>query len=199
MEKTTGQRRSLIPVNKSLGFSLVELMVVLAIAAMLLVVATPGFMDTSAKSIVRAGVTELASDLAYARSSAITRSTSVSICPSDEESSPRECNDGDWVDGWLIFYDTDEDGNLDAGEEVARVGSSMNARLAITVDNTVTFNRRGGKTNVSEFVFCIDEDTGDFNTRSIVVNVGGLVRGSRDTDEDGIHNSGESGGNLACP
>jgi len=181
------------------GFTLLELMAVIAILSLLVMMAAPSFEDTTTKASIRAGTTDLATDLAYARSAAVTRSESVSLCASDESITPRVCNNGSWDDGWLVFYDTDEDAVLDAGEEVVRMGASLGRRVALTLDNAVTFSGKGVKDLVSEFRFCSADDDNARYARSIVVNVGGLVRYSRDTDSDGIHNGGEGGGNLSCP
>lgn len=180
------------------GFTLVELMVVVAIAALLLMVAAPNFTDTAARSAIRGGMQDLAADIAFARSAAVTRSQPVSLCASNDQVTPRTCGNGVWRSGWLAFYDANEDGVLDAGEEVIRMGNGLSERVNITLDNTVTFDGRGTKSTVSEFRFCASHSTAPIYAQSLVVNIGGLVRHSRDTDGDGIDNSGESGGNLSC-
>ncbi|ACR11044.1 hypothetical protein TERTU_3176 [Teredinibacter turnerae T7901] len=187
-----------IPVNANQsGFTIIELMVVVAIAAVLMVLAVPSFEDSSAKSAVRAGVNNLQSDLAFARSTAITRSRPVAICASDT-SAGRNCGTGDWNEGWLVFLDPNSNGALDAGEELVRIGSALGARVSISLDNPVLFNGRGMNSAVSEFVFCRAGSTEAMYARSVLVNLGGLVRASRDSDGDGIHNGGEGGGNLSC-
>lgn len=179
------------------GFTIIELMVVVAISAVLLTLAVPSFDDSASKSAIRKGVNDLLSDLAYARSAAVTRSQPVSICPSDT-SGAQACGTGGWNDGWLVFYDTNESGGLDSGEEVIRVGAAIGRRVTITLDNNVLFSSRGLNPAVSEFVLCKSGSDDDSYARSVLVNLGGLVRGSRDTDGDGIHNGGEGGGNLSC-
>lgn len=184
--------------NRTQGFTLVELMVVMAIAALLLFVAVPNFRDTAARASIRSGMQDLAADISFARSAAVTRSQPVSLCASDDQYTPRVCN-GAWRSGWLAFYDADEDGVLDAGEEVIRAGNGLSERVDITLDNALTFDGRGTKTTVSELKFCASHSTDALYAQSLVVNIGGLVRHSRDTDGDGVDNSGESGGNLSCP
>ncbi|WP_075187612.1 GspH/FimT family pseudopilin [Teredinibacter haidensis] len=194
------KRLDFFELNKpTVGFTLVELMVVVAIAAILLTVAVPSFVETSARAVIRSSVVDLAADLSFARSAAVTRSESVSVCPSNESITPRACNNGAWNQGWMVFYDLDEDGDLDTGEEVVRVASAFGAKVDVTLDNTVTFDSKGAKKTVSEFVFCSSRSSNATFTRSLVVNIGGLVRGSRDTDSNGIHNSGEGGSDLVCP
>jgi len=185
--------------KQSKGFTLVELMVVLAIAALLLVVAVPSFTDTAARAAIRSGMQDLAADLAYARSSAVTRNRSVSVCASDSATTPRTCDGSAWQKGWITFFDADENGALDAGEDIVRMANAISERVNITLDNAVTFDGRGTKTTVSEFKFCASHSNNAAYAQAVLVNIGGLVRHSRDTDGDGIDNAGEGGGNLSCP
>jgi type IV fimbrial biogenesis protein FimT len=53
------------------GFTLIELMVALAVAAVLLTVAVPSFFESTARSRLEGVVNELAIDLQYARSEAV--------------------------------------------------------------------------------------------------------------------------------
>ncbi|TVZ40121.1 type IV fimbrial biogenesis protein FimT [Alteromonadaceae bacterium 2753L.S.0a.02] len=179
------------------GLTIIELMVVIAIAAVLMTIAVPSFEESSTKSEIRKGVNNLLSDLAFARSVAITRSQSVSLCASDTAGA-QTCGTGDWNEGWLAFIDSNEDGALNNGEEIVRIGSAIGNRVAITLDNQVTFDSKGMNQAVSQFVICKANDSSASYSRAVLVNLGGLVRGSRDTNGDGIHNGGEGGGNLSC-
>lgn len=84
------------------GFSLVELMVTLAVLAILTMVAVPGFRDTIRRSRVSAASNALLADLRYARTEAINRGQLVSLCPSNDGSN---CTaDGSaWDTGWLVY------------------------------------------------------------------------------------------------
>lgn len=86
----------------SLGFGLVELLVTLAVLAILVVAAVPGFRDTIRRNRVGAASNALLADLHYARAEAINRGQLVSLCPSSDGSS---CTpDGSaWEAGWLVY------------------------------------------------------------------------------------------------
>ena len=66
------------------GFTLLELMVTLAVASILAVIALPSFRDLLRKNQVSSANNALLADLSYARSEAITRGNIVSICPSSD-------------------------------------------------------------------------------------------------------------------
>jgi type IV fimbrial biogenesis protein FimT len=98
--------------NKSRGFTLIELMVVIAIVAILATLAAPSFTSIISKSNVSSAVNTFMADMRYARSEAVRRGGAVIMCRSDapEAASPR-CNTDDgpggngWVSGWIIFED----------------------------------------------------------------------------------------------
>ena len=95
------------------GFSIVELMVVLAVAAILLVVGTPSLRDAIRRNKVSAASNALLADIAYARSEAINRGNIVSICPSADQ---KNCtaNGTAYENGWLIYTYTPGKGTPNA-------------------------------------------------------------------------------------
>jgi type IV fimbrial biogenesis protein FimT len=94
----------------------VELLVTLAIFAILVSLAVPGFSTVVAEwkrdSVTRA----LASDLQKARSESIKSSRKVVVCPStNTTASTPTCADGvEWKSGWLVFVDFDSDNGYDS-------------------------------------------------------------------------------------
>jgi type IV fimbrial biogenesis protein FimT len=84
------------------GFSLVELMVVIVVAAILVAIALPSFRDVIHRNQVSAGSNTLLASLDYARTEAITRSQLVSICPSADGASCTAASTT-FDPGWLIF------------------------------------------------------------------------------------------------
>ena len=73
------------------GFTLVELMVTLTVAAILAVTAVPSFNSYILNQGVRSTSFELVSALAYARSEAIKRNQPVTL----------QAEAGDWLNGWV--------------------------------------------------------------------------------------------------
>lgn len=90
--------------NRNSGFTLIELMVTLAVTAIVLSIAIPSFnsMVLDNRSLALGG--ELASAINFARAEAVKRSSKVSICPS---LNGEVClGADDWAKGWIVFTDS---------------------------------------------------------------------------------------------
>lgn len=87
----------------SKGFTLLELIVTLAVAAIVLSMAIPSFTSSILNNNSIALGTEFNSALQFARSEAIKRSSRVSICPSANGETCLSASD--WAKGWMVFVD----------------------------------------------------------------------------------------------
>jgi len=97
------------------GFTLIELMITLAVFAVLLAVIVPSYSDMTLGSKLRSQANELVAGAVLARSEAIKRNSAVRMCVSADGAS---CIAGGWEQGWVVFHDVDDDGALDVGEAV---------------------------------------------------------------------------------
>ena len=89
--------------SKVRGFTLVELAVTLAVAAILLALATPSFAELLRRNRLAAANNELVTALNVARAEALRRGRPVSICASADQ---RSCaGNADWGTGWVVFED----------------------------------------------------------------------------------------------
>lgn len=93
-------------VRRQSGFTLIEILVALAVAAILATVAVPRFSDALANARARADVKSFAQSLNTARSEAVARASTVFVSASSSA----------WAAGWQSWQDVDGDGVRDNGE-----------------------------------------------------------------------------------
>ena len=110
---------------QSRGFTLVELLVTLAVAAILLALATPSFADLLRANRLAAANNALVTALNVARAEALRRGQPVTICASADQ---RSCSSStDWATGWVVFQDTTMSGAPAAPQSAS--GSDYEQRM----------------------------------------------------------------------
>lgn len=97
------------------GFSLIELMIALAIAGVMLTLAAPGMSRLIASSRISTQASDMVANLALSRSEAIKRGMHATLCPSDSSTA---CTATDWSAGYIAFVDLDGDGSFDTGSDI---------------------------------------------------------------------------------
>lgn len=90
---------------------MVELMIVVAIAAILATIAAPSFSDFISNTRLTSTMTQLTGDLNRARSEAIKRNSWVLVCARNTNAA---CG-ANWGNGWLVCQDSEPDGACDTG------------------------------------------------------------------------------------
>jgi type IV fimbrial biogenesis protein FimT len=144
------------------GFSLVELLIGLAVAGLLAWMAGPVFHDWLVKYRQLSHAQALAGAMTLARSEAAKRGSRVNLCKSADR---RNCtNAGGWEAGWLVFADPDDDGTVASPADIVRnqgpapgnVTIAGNAPVANYVSYTsMGFARlRNGALQMGTFAVC---------------------------------------------
>ncbi len=99
--------------SKTSGFTLIEMVVTMAIVGVFASFAIPSFSNLIQSNRVTTGTNLLVSGLHLARSEALKRANNVVLCVSTNQTS---CTGGgDYSEGWIIFLDCDGDGQLGGG------------------------------------------------------------------------------------
>ncbi|MGY6217365.1 GspH/FimT family pseudopilin [Methylolobus aquaticus] len=116
------------------GFTLIELMVTVSIAAILLTAAVPSYTTMIARNRLASETNEFIGMMALARSEAAKRGTRVTVCASSDQST---CG-SDWAAGAIAFADQNGDCAITSGvDEKLRVmeGLRGNATLSGVADD----------------------------------------------------------------
>jgi type IV fimbrial biogenesis protein FimT len=132
------------------GFTLVELMVTLAVAAVLAMVAVPGMTQLFRSARLSAQTDQLVSALNLARLEAVKRRRDIQLCGAAIPApAPNPCNGAaadDWTNGWLIF---------DGGAVMRQFDRKTDLRVN-TVDTSVTFTGTiGSAAAPASFILCV--------------------------------------------
>lgn len=121
----------------SRGFTAIELMVTVAILAVLAGLAAPSFNPIIERWRVRQVSEELQSTFYFARSEAIKRGGNVTILRSDEGGGCTAVGTDTslWSCGWIVFADLDNDGEQDSGEDTLQTAPAPN-KVNVQFTNT---------------------------------------------------------------
>lgn len=128
------------------GFTLIELMVVIALIGIVGSMALPAFNQMMQNNRRVAAVNDFLSSVHHARSEAITRNQRVSICPSSTLDGCAASGAGSWRTGWIVFRDANGDGSFDAGDVILTTGPGLRGNLELVSDDyadAITFTPSG--------------------------------------------------------
>lgn len=172
------------------GFTLVELLVALAVAAILFGVAIPSFQGLLERQRSWTALNDLRSSLHQARELAVRERTPVTVCRSADA---RECGTGSgWSDGWIVFEAPDgtnactvqTSGLCEHGGRVLSVSSGMTGGVYLTANHFVSQHVRfspEGHAPLSNGTFTACSADGEV-LRGMVMAPSGRVRPTRAGD-----------------
>jgi type IV fimbrial biogenesis protein FimT len=165
--------------NNYRGFTLIELMITLAIAAILLTVGVPSFNEVIKNSRMATSTNKFITAANLARSEAIKRSVRVTVCKSNNGTACTNANN--WDQGWIVF--TDENNNAaynSATETLLRVASGLGNNLTLTgnanVANYLSYTASGqsqligGAFQAGTFSLCDGVAPADNDGRNMVLS-----------------------------
>ncbi|QOD90414.1 GspH/FimT family pseudopilin [Lysobacter sp. CW239] len=161
--------------SRARGFTLVELMVTVAVAAILMAIATPSFTSIINSNRLTSAANEMVATLQFARMEAVRQNRTVRVCSSGNGTS---CGGGG---AWLV---------LDAAGAVLRVNqvnpkvvsSATVGSFIFRADGLARETAASGLLN-NDLRFCIDTTTPKQNIR--LVSIGSGSRVSTSTPKDG--------------
>lgn len=127
------------------GFTLIEALTVMTIAAVLLGIGIPSFRYVTTANRMSSDVNGLLGDLQFARAEAIKRGETVTVCPTAVGGGNVCANVATWQNGWLVFVDTGVLGTIDGNDVILRVQKAFTNLEQFQADRGtyITFNREG--------------------------------------------------------
>lgn len=154
------------------GLTLIELMVTLAVVAILLVVGVPSYRSFVQENRAASQTNAVVRALTYARSEAIKRAEVVTICQSNNQSS---CGGG-WADGWIIFSDVNQNGSLDTSSDtLLQSGGGLSGNSTLTASTGfIRFAASGAAMDTTQYTLTPADCKGDME-RLIKVSGSGEI------------------------
>jgi type IV fimbrial biogenesis protein FimT len=159
--------------SASSGFTLIELVITIAVLGIVMTIAAPSFVDLISSNRLKSAAFDLVVSLNYARSEAIKRNADATVTPAA----------GGWSGGWSV----------QAGGQTFKVfeapsGIQINpAADGVAWTDPVTFKRNGRPEGFSAMFFTVRlNDVADNRfVRCVLIDFGGATTIREDTNRDG--------------
>jgi type IV fimbrial biogenesis protein FimT len=161
------ETRSAIDCRRAAGFTMVELLITIAIASILLTLAVPSFQYVTNSNRIAGELNGLVGDLQLARAEAIREGRTVTVCASTDGAT---CSNAiTWQTGWIV---------VDSNQTIFRVQKTFSSTDTFVASNNVSavaFNRDGYAVGIPNGSLITLHDSSDTNawTRCLSINLSG--------------------------
>lgn len=167
-----------MPARRPRGYTLYELLMTLALAALILTMGLPSFGSLVADKRLQAETNALFHAIHRARKASVTQRRVVSLCPSPDG---RTCVPGtDWSSGWIVFVNADRDDppRMDPGETMLAT-HRVDERVRIA-GNRRGFTLRATHLRATNGTLVVCDRTGHAEARALIVSYTGRPRVARE-------------------
>ncbi|ROU00671.1 prepilin-type N-terminal cleavage/methylation domain-containing protein [Marinobacter sp. R17] len=150
--------------RKNRGFTLVELLVTLAVLAIVISIAAPSFSNMTANNRITSTTNTLVGMLNLARAEAVKRARVVQVSP---------VTGTNWSTGAVVWEDLNGDGTRQAGE-IIRTDPLASGGVTISASAAIRFTG-GGLSSTNPQIDICDDRSGETGRR-VSISTGGRVR-----------------------
>jgi len=170
--------------RRLIGFSVIELMVTVAVLSILLVLVAPSFQTTIQNNRLYTQVNDFHLSLSRARSAAMSRVQRVTVCASADGATCS--NSGIWENGWIVFSEHHDSQNatVDPNDVILEIKQALSGNTTLRGDSDVTnyvsYAGTGfttlvsGSTQTGKFALC--DNRGLSDGKALLINAAGRPR-----------------------
>lgn len=155
------------------GFTLIELMATVLVAAVILTVGVPSLITFVRNNALAGAINQLSATLNYARSEAVKRDTTVCICPSSDGAS---CGTN-WAQGWIVYAEGTSTASCSAVQgSIQTVGALSQSGMTLSSDAgsaTIGYRPDGSLIGATSTTFKLCDVRGAQFARSLQISPGG--------------------------
>jgi len=164
--------------NSVRGITLIELIFTIVIGSILCAVSLPALGDLMRSGQSRSAHNALVAALNLARSTAASRQSAISICPSTDGAI---CGNAIWWQhGWIVFADANHDGVRSANEAIIHVGQSHDGvAIASTAGRRHVVYRGDGTSAGTNLTFTFCDRRGLASADTVVISNAGRIRSGK--------------------
>ncbi|MDP3295577.1 MAG: GspH/FimT family pseudopilin [Nevskia sp.] len=161
------------------GFTLLELMVVLAAVAILVTVGLPSFGAMARQNCTVTSANTMLTVLLATRSEALKRDRAVALCKTVDGAACSTAATIGWDRGYLIYLDDNDNGRRDAAEPLLKVELPLSTCAAISSSagayaNSLSYDGLGKTSKLGNFKVVAKSDSS--YERRVVISPGGRPR-----------------------
>ena len=176
MGNVMSQRNSGFPRPfRAAGFTLIELMVTIAVLAIVTAIAVPSMRSLILANRLTAASTELVTSLQLARSEALRRNAPVTVCASADGAG---CSESAAWDRWIILGHN----NINNTDEVIRDTGAQGGVQVSGPATGIRFRATGMLSAGATITACLPEDGLSDNQRVITMTMSGGVSTAKNND-----------------
>jgi len=158
------------------GFTLIELIAALSIAAIFIIIAVPGYYSLIQNNKVVSVANQLSASFNQARMEAVKRGVRVSVCPAGNASFTACGSNTQWQQGWIVFTDADNNNAIESTADLVKIAHALPSGITITTtSNMVSYDGTGFVTSGSASLFLSAAGCSGNNARTINIAAGGRL------------------------
>lgn len=184
-----------LPANRHTqkGLTLIEMLITLAIAAIILTVVAPSVQTIIAKNRTTSEINELSGIIQFARFTAIDQTSTTLVCPAGNYST---CTTN-WNEPKIVFIDSNGNGSRDTAEPLLLSSTGIASSNTMTGPTAPIQFFDSGATNANVSIKVCPNSNDAKLARSININTQGRVRISIDSNKNDIYEDTD-GDELSC-